>query len=292
MEQYAEIIVDGEPVGKGRPKFSRQGNYVKTYTPEKTADYENLIRTVYRLTAKNKQYQTVYFPADTPVSVHIRAYYGIPICVLIDYEKKHGADFCCTSHAGTLYLDETARKIAYSRKDADSPVQKNNVFCIRDLKDISVTLSEPAVIHENIYCDILLTVVTERPVSIAFTKVVKHRVPCRYDRVDSSMVKFREPPEILIIRNMLIQMLSDNVTELKNLFREQQAYQQNIRQSEIHDAEILLMLDAGYTDDDVKRHYRVMMKSFHPDRNSGIDDSYAQKINHAYEVLKKEFQTK
>lgn len=78
MEQYAEIIVDGEPVGKGRPKFARQGNYVKTYTPEKTADYENLIRTVYRLTAKNKQYQTVYFPAGTPVSIHIRAYYGIP----------------------------------------------------------------------------------------------------------------------------------------------------------------------------------------------------------------------
>lgn len=78
MEQHAEIVIDGEPVGKGRPKFARQGNYVKTYTPEKTAEYENLIQTVYRLTAKNEQYQTVYFPADTPVSVHIRAFYGIP----------------------------------------------------------------------------------------------------------------------------------------------------------------------------------------------------------------------
>ena len=222
-----------------------------------------------------------------PSVLRMQDYSFSQVCVLIDYEKKHGADFCCTSHAGTLYLDETARKIAYSRKGADSPVQKNNVFCIRDLKDISVTLSEPVVIHENIYCDILLTVVTERPVSIAFTRVVRHRVPCRYDRVDSSMVKFREPPEILIMRNMLIQMLSDNVTELKNLFREQQAYQQKIQQSEIHDAEILLMLDTGYTDDDVKSHYRMMMKSFHPDRND-IDDSYAQKINHAYEVLKKE----
>ncbi|MDE6679222.1 MAG: RusA family crossover junction endodeoxyribonuclease, partial [Ruminococcus sp.] len=78
MEQHVEIVIDGEPVGKGRPKFARQGNYVKTYTPEKTAEYENLIQTVYRLTAKNEQYQTVYFPADTPVSVHIRAFYGIP----------------------------------------------------------------------------------------------------------------------------------------------------------------------------------------------------------------------
>ncbi|MDE6671498.1 MAG: RusA family crossover junction endodeoxyribonuclease [Ruminococcus sp.] len=78
MEQHAEIVIDVEPVGKGRPKFARQGNYVKTYTPEKTAEYENLIQTVYRLTAKNEQYKTVYFPADTPVSVHIRTFYGIP----------------------------------------------------------------------------------------------------------------------------------------------------------------------------------------------------------------------
>jgi len=214
------------------------------------------------------------------------------VYALIDYEKKHGRNFCCTSHAGTFYLDETGRKIAYSRSGADSPEQKNNVFCIRDLKDISITLSEPVVVHENIYCDILLTVVMEHPVNTAFTRVVRHRVPCRYERVDSSTVKFREPPEILIIRNMLIQMLSDNVTELKNLFLEQQLYQQNIRQSEVHDAEILLMLNDGYTADDVKRNYRMLIKTFHPDRNSEIDDSYAQKINHAYEILKKEFQAK
>ena len=35
-------------------------------------------KTVYRLTTKNEQYQTVYFSSDTPVSVHIRAFYGIP----------------------------------------------------------------------------------------------------------------------------------------------------------------------------------------------------------------------
>ncbi len=227
-----------------------------------------------------------------PSVLRIQDYNFSQVYSLIEYEKKNGENFCCTSHAGTLYLDETARKIAYSRSGADSPEQKNNVFCIRDLKDISITLSTPVVVHENIYCDILLTVVAERPVNITFTRVIRHRVPCRYERVDSSMVKFREPPEILIIRNMLIQMLSDNVTELKNLFQEQQLYQQNIRHSEVHDAEILLMLDAGYTADDVKRNYRMLIKAFHPDRNNEIDDSYAQKLNYAYEILKKEFQAK
>ncbi len=39
-----EFFVPGQPVAKGRPKFQRRGNFVKTYTPEKTVSYENLVR--------------------------------------------------------------------------------------------------------------------------------------------------------------------------------------------------------------------------------------------------------
>lgn len=38
------FTVPGTPVGKGRPKFARRGNFVTTYTPEKTASYENLVK--------------------------------------------------------------------------------------------------------------------------------------------------------------------------------------------------------------------------------------------------------
>lgn len=38
MQTY---IIDGEPVAKGRPRFTRRGH---TYTPKKTADYENHIK--------------------------------------------------------------------------------------------------------------------------------------------------------------------------------------------------------------------------------------------------------
>lgn len=38
------FTVPGVPVGKGRPKFARRGNFVTTYTPEKTASYENLVK--------------------------------------------------------------------------------------------------------------------------------------------------------------------------------------------------------------------------------------------------------
>lgn len=38
------FIVPGVPVGKGRPRFARQGAFVRAFTPEKTASYENLVK--------------------------------------------------------------------------------------------------------------------------------------------------------------------------------------------------------------------------------------------------------
>lgn len=38
------FVIPGTPVGKGRPKFARRGNFVTAYTPEKTASYENLVK--------------------------------------------------------------------------------------------------------------------------------------------------------------------------------------------------------------------------------------------------------
>ncbi|MBY4733971.1 RusA family crossover junction endodeoxyribonuclease [Cupriavidus pauculus] len=40
------FAIPGQPVAKGRPKFARQGAFVRTYTPEKTATYENLVKLV------------------------------------------------------------------------------------------------------------------------------------------------------------------------------------------------------------------------------------------------------
>ena len=39
--------VMGTPVAKGRPKFARRGNFVSTYKPEKTVNYENLVQFSY-----------------------------------------------------------------------------------------------------------------------------------------------------------------------------------------------------------------------------------------------------
>lgn len=38
------FAVPGAAVPKGRPKFARRGNFVSTYTPEKTVSFENLVK--------------------------------------------------------------------------------------------------------------------------------------------------------------------------------------------------------------------------------------------------------
>ena len=66
------LIIMGNPVAKQRPKFARTGNFAKTYTPIKTANYENLIKMVFA-----RDYQD-FEPLRTPVNMHITSYHQIP----------------------------------------------------------------------------------------------------------------------------------------------------------------------------------------------------------------------
>lgn len=42
-----EFTVPGIPKGKGRPRFSNRGGFVRAYTPKTTQDYEDAIRGCY-----------------------------------------------------------------------------------------------------------------------------------------------------------------------------------------------------------------------------------------------------
>ena len=64
--------VIGDPRGKGRPRFARQGNFVKTYTDDKTASYEDQIR-FYALKAMGSTE-----PIKRPVGVYIYIRVGCP----------------------------------------------------------------------------------------------------------------------------------------------------------------------------------------------------------------------
>ena len=62
--------IPGEPKGKGRPRFMRNGH---TYTPQETVEYENWVRLSYRTNAEN-----YFFQNHIALSVRMDAYFGIP----------------------------------------------------------------------------------------------------------------------------------------------------------------------------------------------------------------------
>lgn len=46
-KRYIAFTVPGKPVGKQRPRFSRRGTAVRTYTPRQTTEYERLVKESY-----------------------------------------------------------------------------------------------------------------------------------------------------------------------------------------------------------------------------------------------------
>lgn len=67
--KYFRFTVEGDPVGKQRPRFA--GN--RTYTPAKTKNYEAVVRDTYLLTSGAD-----FFEKGKPIYVHVDIFIKIP----------------------------------------------------------------------------------------------------------------------------------------------------------------------------------------------------------------------
>ena len=63
--------IDIPPVAKGRPRFSNAGSYVKTYTPQKTKDHEELVGILTKQSWRKD-------PIKGPVALTLTFYRPIP----------------------------------------------------------------------------------------------------------------------------------------------------------------------------------------------------------------------
>ena len=62
-----KLVIPGEPVAKGRPRVTKWG----TYTPEKTKNYETLVKELFYI----KHGQTLL---EGPLKMKVQAYFTIP----------------------------------------------------------------------------------------------------------------------------------------------------------------------------------------------------------------------
>lgn len=79
-----QFTILGEPRGKGRPRFAKRGNFVKTYTPEETLNYEAYVKMCYIQAANG-------IKLEGAISANITCYYSVPKSV----SKKKREEMLC-----------------------------------------------------------------------------------------------------------------------------------------------------------------------------------------------------
>jgi Holliday junction resolvase RusA-like endonuclease len=95
--------IDGDPVPKGRPKFTSIAGFMRTYTPRKTVDYELTVRAA----AKSAMGPTDLL--ETPVGVYL--YIRLPIPK--SHSKKR-REACLSGHEKPIKkpdIDNLAKSI-------------------------------------------------------------------------------------------------------------------------------------------------------------------------------------
>ena len=134
-----EFTIPGAPVAKGRPRFARRGAYVTTYSPDKTASYENLVKIMASQAMQSSP------PIKDAVSVQVWLFVTPPA----SWSKKK------TSQALAQYIKPT------SKPDIDNVVKglfdaMNGIVFVDDKQVVRLTV-------EKLYSDIARARVTVYP---------------------------------------------------------------------------------------------------------------------------------
>lgn len=109
MNVIATFFVPGKPVAKARARHARVGNFVRTYTPEETASYENLVRMTAQEAMDGRQ------PCSAPISLRVEINLSCPS----SWSSKRQ----CEAHAGEI--------AATKKPDADNVLKSIKDGCNR-----------------------------------------------------------------------------------------------------------------------------------------------------------------
>ncbi|HEX3027107.1 MAG TPA: RusA family crossover junction endodeoxyribonuclease [Clostridia bacterium] len=135
-----KFTIPGSPMGKGRPKFARRGKFTATYTPEKTANYETLVKWYFQQAAQGQNLKGAlkadifaYFPI-TKTDAKKKNLFSKMISGIIRPTKKPDWD-----NIGKIVCD-ALNKMAY---DDDSSIVDGRVRkYYSDQPKVEVTISE------------------------------------------------------------------------------------------------------------------------------------------------------
>ena len=117
--------LDADPVGKQRARYARRGNFVQTYTPDKTRNYEALIKEAATEAMGSSE------PLETPVNLYLYIRAPIPQ----SYSKKKVAD--CLNGLEKPIKKPDASNVLKSVEDA-----MNGVVYIDDTQIVNIHVTK------------------------------------------------------------------------------------------------------------------------------------------------------
>ena len=195
-------------------------------------------------------------------------------------------NFFTTSSYGNLRLDEMNSMFAIAKKidKRGKPIDSFNIFSIYDLDDIGISCDKLSARDNSLYTSVEMTFEILKP--RMRTKVtIKKRAKCKYKQVDSSHIEWTEPKELTFFRSILYQMLSGSFDRLKGLL-----VGKTLHDWDVEKARTVFMLDDDYTEQDLKKARRLLMKAYHPDVAEEDTSREVTIINDMYDLLKMELE--
>ena len=122
---HVTFKVDGQPRGKGRPRFARRGAFVSTYTDAKTVAYEDTIRQAAQKSMGSSE------PLKTALDAFVYISLGIPL----SHSKKRTLD--CLNGVEKAIKKPDADNVAKSVLDAC-----NNVIFVSDSQIVNLFVAK------------------------------------------------------------------------------------------------------------------------------------------------------
>lgn len=134
-----QFILNGQPIGKGRPRFAMKAGHVQAYTPPKSKHYEKQIEKAYKMAGGQM------FPDDVPVKITVRIALRIPAS---GSRKKHEAMRCGLIRPLTKPDTDNVIKSVMDGLNGVAYADDKQVTCVRavkvydDVPHITVTVDE------------------------------------------------------------------------------------------------------------------------------------------------------
>lgn len=203
--------------------------------------------------------------------------------------KEKSSVFECTASYGYLFLDSFNNMFCISKKvSKGKPLHFGDIFSITELLEVAIYCSDVKCYGRKILCNIKIKLRT-KDFTKEFVVFYNERCSC-VKRVDNK-IEYHEPSKFIMIRNMFNQMIDNVKYGMTIKLKEIQAMQQKINSKAPSETQwargILFLENKEYTNDEIKKRRNALIKMFHPDKNSSIDKSYAEKINNAFDMLVK-----